>query len=72
MKVYELPLSHGLDCQNDIAQAAGDGHIILVVHALVWGPSLDLPCHFVILWFCHSVTFQMKIFRHAFLRKCEA
>ena len=40
MKVYWLPESQGMDCQNDMAQAAGDGNIILVVHALVWGPSL--------------------------------
>ena len=29
---------------------------------------LDLPCPSVILWFCHSVTSQMKIFRHTFLK----
>ena len=26
------------------------------------GAILDLPCHSVILWLCHSVIFQMKIF----------
>ena len=29
-------------------------------------------CDSVILSFRHSVTFQMKIFRHTFLRNCEA
>ena len=28
--------------------------------------------HSVILWFSHSVTFEMKIFRHTFLRNFEA
>ena len=27
-----------------------------------FGAILDLPCHSVTLWFCHSVTFQMKFF----------
>ena len=39
MKVYELPETQGMDCQNDMAQAAGDGHIISAVHSLVWRPS---------------------------------
>ena len=31
-------------------------------------PSL---CDSVILWFSHSVTFQMKLLRHTFFRNCE-
>ena len=36
------------------------------------GARQDLPCPSVILWFSHSVTFQMNIFRHTYLRTCEA
>ena len=35
------------------------------------GAILDLPLPSVILYFSHSVTFQMKMFRHTFLRNCK-
>ena len=33
MKVYGLPKGQGLDCRNDMAHVAGEGHIIPAVQA---------------------------------------
>ena len=40
MKVYGLPEGQGLDCRNDMARAAGEGHIIPAVQILVQGQSI--------------------------------
>ena len=37
-----LPESQGLDHQNDMAWAIGEGHIILAVQILAWGQSKNL------------------------------
>ena len=42
MKVYGLPEGQGLELRNDMAQAAGEGHIIPAVQALVLGQSINI------------------------------
>ena len=42
MKVYGLPSAQGLDRLNDMARAAGEGHIIPEVQALALGQSINL------------------------------
>ena len=42
MKVYGLPSVQGLDRWNDMARAAGSGHIFPVVQALALGQSINL------------------------------
>ena len=42
MKVYGLPEGQGLDRRHDMAQAAGEGHIIPAVQALARGQSTNL------------------------------
>ena len=48
MKVYGLPSGQGLDCWNDMARAAGEGHIIPAVQALALGQSMNL--HSALSW----------------------
>ena len=42
MKVYGLPEGQGLDRQNDMARATGEGHIIPTVQAVALGQSINL------------------------------
>ena len=44
MEVNGLPKDKGLDRWIDMAQAAGEGHIILEVQALAPGQSINLHC----------------------------
>ena len=42
MKVYWLPEGQGQDHRNDMARAAGEGHIIPALQALARGQSINL------------------------------
>ena len=42
MKVNGLPSDQGLDRWNDMAQAAGEDHIIPTIKALALGQSINL------------------------------